>query len=183
MLTSGLSYVEKRFKTADGDLVQRIAWDCIPRNLVRLPNGEIADFDLEFERDQAFKLEELCVRGLICWFSDHAEWAVRLYPEALTSRDKIQRILAKLFTSIDVRNTLDSVTRVETGFRQWVHQNQQMRLGFRSRFAYSARRLRQRLNRTSACQGSRVCSAPRACASSGAVFRHSSPDIGLSGLS
>ena len=55
-----LSYVEKRFKTPDGKLIQRIAWDCIPRNLVRLTNGKIADFDLEFERDQAFKIEDLC---------------------------------------------------------------------------------------------------------------------------
>jgi SAM-dependent methyltransferase len=115
-----MSYAGRRFKSADGNL-QSAAWDCIPRNLVRIANGEMKVFDLEFTRSRTFTLPELCGRGLLCWFCEHAPWAIPLYPEATTIRAKILSILNKVFGSIDPKVTLDSVVQSEIKFQQWVN--------------------------------------------------------------
>jgi hypothetical protein len=117
-----MSYVEKHFKPADRESVQPEAWDCIPRNLVRLANGEITAFDLEFISNREFTLQQLCGRGLICWFCDHAPWTYSLYPEAVTIREKILLILKNIFPSMDSQNILNVVVRSETEFQEWIYE-------------------------------------------------------------
>jgi SAM-dependent methyltransferase len=116
-----MSYVEKHFKPADRRSVQPAAWDCIPRNMVRLANGEITAFDLEFINNREFTLEQLCTRGLICWFCDHAPWSSSLYPEAVTIREKILLILKNVFPSMDGQRVLNTVIGSETEFQEWAY--------------------------------------------------------------
>jgi protein-L-isoaspartate O-methyltransferase len=119
-----LDYVREHFKSADGVHIRAEAWDCIPRNLIRLATGELVCFDLEFANNRPFKLENLCGRGLLCWFADHWQWSAGLYPEAKTIRDKIHRLLSTTFTSIEAGNVIDSIVESESTFHRWVNPGQ-----------------------------------------------------------
>jgi len=116
-----LDYVGAHFRSDDETSIRADAWDCIPRNLIRLATGDLVVFDLEFVRERPFKLEELCGRGLYCWFWDHVQWANKLHPEARTVREAILWILSKVFTSVDGQGILDAVVEAETSFQSWVN--------------------------------------------------------------
>jgi SAM-dependent methyltransferase len=120
-----LNYVAAHFRTDDDSSMRADAWDCIPRNLIRLPSGELEVFDLEFVKQRPFKIEELCGRGLYCWFCDHARWANKIHPEAQTAREVILWIMSKIFTSADTESILFAVLEAETKFQRWVNPGEQ----------------------------------------------------------
>ncbi|MBI4525721.1 MAG: class I SAM-dependent methyltransferase [Deltaproteobacteria bacterium] len=120
-LNEWMAYVEKHFGRSTESTLAPNAWDCIPRNLIRLKNRTLEAFDLEFENRNSFGLEELCTRGLLFWFLDHAPWATGLNPKAKTVRDHILWVLSTLFPSHDSSATIDSVIRQETNFQMWVN--------------------------------------------------------------
>ena len=116
-----LDYVRAHFSADNDTSILAEAWDCIPKNLIRLASGELVTFDLEFVRERAFKLEELCGRGLYCWFGDHAQWANKLNANARTVREAILWILSKVFTTVDPREILEAVVESEVSFQGWVN--------------------------------------------------------------
>jgi Trans-aconitate methyltransferase len=114
-------YVHKYFTDPDGKHICSNAWDCIPRNLIRLPTGQLAAFDLEFVNHSPFTLQELCARGLLFWFCDHAQSTVKLYSEAKTIREKIAVVLSATFPSMEPYSVIQSAVRTETNFQLWVN--------------------------------------------------------------
>jgi SAM-dependent methyltransferase len=116
-----LEYVHKYLAAPDGKHICSNAWDCIPRNLIRLSTGQLAAFDLEFVNHSPFTLQELCARGLLFWFWDHAQSTVKLYSEAKTIREKIALVLSATFPSVEPYSVIQSAVRSETNFQLWVN--------------------------------------------------------------
>jgi hypothetical protein len=121
IIAEWLDYVSVNFRSSDRTSIRPEAWDCIPRNLLRLATGDLAVFDLEFVKEHPFKLETLCGRGLYCWFLDHAQWANKLNAEAQTVREAILWILSKVFITVDPQKILDAVVEAEASFQRWVN--------------------------------------------------------------
>jgi len=116
-----LVYVRKHFTATEADFIRAEAWDCIPRNVIRLASNELVAFDLEFRRLTPFTIEELCGRGLFNWFCDHARWSTNLYPDAKTIRSKMIHVLAAVFRGIEPAHLIGSVVASERSFQLWVN--------------------------------------------------------------
>ena len=100
-------YIESQQLGGNGLHLKSEAWDCIPRNLVRMGDGRIQAFDQEFANDDSIRMEDLCARGLLWWYVDNAPWVTPLRPSAKTIREHLQWVLQELFPHID-SNTLIS---------------------------------------------------------------------------
>ena len=116
-----VEYVNERFRSPDRKDISANAWDCIPRNIIRLLTGQLTAFDLEFLNHRSFTVEDLCARGLFFWFCDHARSSAKLYPEARTIREKIASVLSAAFPSIDAHSVIKSAARSEMTFQSWVN--------------------------------------------------------------
>ena len=93
------------------------AWDCIPRNLVRLDDGRIHAFDQEFANDDSIRMEDLCARGLLWWYVDNAPWVTSLRPNAETIREHLQWVLQELFPHVDANTLISCMIDRENSFQ------------------------------------------------------------------
>ena len=111
-----MDYVETNFLFSD-KYIEPDGWDCIPRNLVRLNDGTLKAFDLEFRSSGPFPKEELCARGLLWWYVDNAAWASPLNPDAKNIGDHLRRSLTTLFANVDANSLIAATLERENSFQ------------------------------------------------------------------
>jgi hypothetical protein len=120
-LREWMEFAKQEFALRNPNALADQAWDCIPRNLIRLKNGTLEAFDLEFGNERPFCLEVLCSRGLLTWFLDHSFWAAKLNPNAKTVREQIAWVLSTLFPKCNPNITIENTIQRETEFHMWVN--------------------------------------------------------------
>jgi SAM-dependent methyltransferase len=111
-----MDYVETNFLFSDKYIAPK-AWDCIPRNLVRLNDGTLKAFDLEFSSPGPIPIEELCARGLLWWYVDNAAWAASLNPDAKNIGDHLRYSLTTLFANVDADSLIAATLERENSFQ------------------------------------------------------------------
>jgi hypothetical protein len=119
ILRDWIDYIQRHRLSKDGVHLQPEAWDCIPRNLMRISEGAIQAFDLEFTIEDSIKTEELCTRGLLWWYVDNAPWAMPLKPEAKTIRDHLQWAVGRLFPNLDQSRLISRTIIRENSFQSF----------------------------------------------------------------
>jgi hypothetical protein len=116
-LRDWLTYVETHQLGRDGIHVRPEAWDCIPRNLIRLADRSLKTFDLEFASLPPFGIEALCTRGLLWWYVENGPWAVSLQSGAKTIREHLHGVLRNLFPHVDTAALVSETIEREREFQ------------------------------------------------------------------
>jgi SAM-dependent methyltransferase len=112
-----LTHIQTQQLAHDDTHVRPEAWDCIPRNLMRLPDGRLKTFDLEFASIHSVGIEAVCTRGLLWWYVENGSWAVSLNPRAKTIREHLSAVLGKLFPRTDIARLISESIEREHQFQ------------------------------------------------------------------